>query len=119
MALDKITYGTLVEEIAKDTEIEAKVVKQVLEGLRSNVIHFTSSGIEVALPKLVKFKAKHVAAKRKGEMVRNPSTGEMSPRAEAQPAKFLLKATALQGEFAGGPIVTSAQGRRLKEALGV
>src|SRR4051794_8916136 len=95
MALERLTYSDFVGEVAKRTEVDEKTVKKVLTGFREEVIDCAANGYAVTIPSFIKFTLKFEPAKRKGEMIRSPQSGEMQPRKEGKPAGFKLKAAAL------------------------
>lgn len=123
MALDSITQSGLIDEIVdrlgKDGKQYSKAdVRNILKAFEEETIDCVANGYKVSLPGFVRFEPRFQAAKRKGELVRNPSSGEMAPRAEGQPAKFKVKAFASSALAKRLPSITSTQGKALKRAIG-
>lgn len=117
-----MTEAEFVERLAENLgEFEyvggVRGARMWLKEFKRTVAECVAAGERVSLTKLVKFEPKYVPAKMKGEMVRNPRTGETVPRAETVPASFKVKASAspaLKKEF---PKTTTKAGKDLAARL--
>jgi nucleoid DNA-binding protein len=117
--MERLTFPELVESVSAASGVDDKTTRAVIEHLRDEVIGWAAEGYSVSIPRLVKFQVRHQPAKRKGELVRNPATGEMAPRKEGVPESFKLKAFALPTASEGLPTAKTKEGKALKEAIGV
>lgn len=123
MALEALTYAGLVDEITNRLSHEGKEyskadVKNILKAFQDETIDCLANGYKVSLPGFCRFETRFSPAKKKGELVRNPSTGEMTPRAEGKPAVFKVKAFASSVLTRSLPSMTTKQGKELKASLG-
>lgn len=88
-----------------------------LKEFKKTVAECLAEGNQVSLTGLLRMEPRLVPEKKKGEMVRNPSTGETRPRAASEPASFKVKAFASSSLRAIFPAVRTAAGKRLAEQL--
>lgn len=73
-------------------DLDERAVKAILGAVKAEVISCVTNGYKVTLNQFGRFEPVFVPEKKKGEMVRNPTTGETKPRAEGVPAGFKAKA---------------------------
>lgn len=78
--------------LTEEKQLHPTIVRLVVKAFKEEVIDCLKNGYKVTLNGLVRFEPKYVTPKPKGEMVRNPGTGETAPRAAAIPASFTSKA---------------------------
>lgn len=120
MALESLSYAEFTDEMMKrldGTGISRVDAKKVLKAFEEEVIDCAANGYKVSVPGFVRFQPRYVAAKRKGEMVRNPTTGETAPRAVGVPASFKLKAFVSSSAAKRLPDPARAAGKNLKAML--
>lgn len=92
--------------------------REFLKAFKEEVTDCLINGYKVTLSGLVRFEPKYVAAKPKGELVRNPATGEMQKRAAAVPASFRAKAYASSAVTKFFPSIRTKTGQELASLLG-
>lgn len=112
-----VGFRELAEDIAAQNDISVRAATNILRGLPGIVLSHLGKGERVSLPGFLKLEVKHVPAKRKGELVRNPATGEMQRRLEPVAARFKVKASASTALGKNLPGANTAQGKRLVNAL--
>jgi nucleoid DNA-binding protein len=91
-----LTKSALVDLVATENDIPRNTAKGVLASLESALlgsVHPRGVG-EFTWPGLLKVTLRKVPARKAGTLVRNPSTGEMTPGA-AKPASVRVKIRAL------------------------
>ena len=109
----------LLANIPRGTDLWApRYAKVFLKTFKQTVKECVAEGYRVNFAGLVKFEPKFIPVKPKGEMVRNPRTGETAPRAAAVPAAFKVKATASSSLKAAFPSTRTNAGKELAERLG-
>lgn len=91
-----LSKSALIDLVATENEIPRSTAKAVLASLESALlgsVHPRGAG-EFTWPGLLKVTLRKVPARKAGTLVRNPSTGEMTPGA-AKPASVRVKIRAL------------------------
>lgn len=92
-------------------------VRAVVKAMKEEIADCLANGYKVTLTGLVRFEPKFVPEKKKGEPVRNPSTGETAPRAKTVPASFKAKAFASSSLKKVFPTIKSSAGTELAKQL--
>ena len=88
-----------------------------LREFKKTVAECVVEGKKVSLTGLVRFEPKYVPGKEKGELVRNPRTGETTPRAESIAPRFKVKAFASSAIGKQFPGTSTAAGKSLVKQL--
>lgn len=112
-----LTESQFASELAKRLDVSESEVKKFIKGFKAEVVDCLANGYKVSFAGLVRFEPKYVSAKAKGEMVRNPGTGEMAPRKVAEPASFKAKAFASSAIAKFFPSLRTNAGKALEELL--
>jgi len=115
--LSSVTEAQLVKDIAYSLAMPQSDVKKVIDAFKEEVVDHLVSGTKVNLVGFGSWTPVYVKPKRKGEMVRNPSTGEEAPRAKAVDAAFKVKASASPSLKTKFPKVKTAPGAKLEKLL--
>lgn len=112
-----VKEADVIASVAERSGVDPATVRNVVKALKADVVDRVVRGERVNLQGLAKFEPKLVAGKKKGELVRNPRTGETTPRPESIPASFKVKASASSSIKKLFPAVKSAAGKRLHDQL--
>jgi nucleoid DNA-binding protein len=113
-----LTEAQFIDELLKRCDGMSKAdVKLVVKAFKEEVVDCLTNGYKVSLSGLVRFEPKYVGEKKKGEMVRNPATGETQPRAASVPASFRAKAYASSAIAKQFPTTRSSVGKALATQL--
>jgi nucleoid DNA-binding protein len=115
--LSTVSEATLVKDVAFATGYPQREVRDILSAVKDEIVDNLVDGSKVNLMGLVRFTPSYVAAKKKGELVRNPATGEMIKRAAGVPASFRVKASASSAIKKQFPSVASSAGKKLESLL--
>jgi hypothetical protein len=107
----KATNGGLDE---KDVQ---KLGTALVKAFKAETVDCITNGYKVTLSNLLRIEPRFVPEKPKGEMVRNPGTGETKPRAKAEPASFTVKAFASKALRNSFPSLRSKAGKDLVDLL--
>jgi nucleoid DNA-binding protein len=93
---EEMTKSELMNFLSEESGIEAKDVKKVMTKLEEAILgSLAPKGVgNFTLPGLVKFITRKVPARKAGQLVRNPATGEMV-KGKAKPASVRVKARPL------------------------
>lgn len=115
--LNSVGTMQLVKDVAFATGYPQGEVREIVSALSAEIVDYLVGGNKVSLTGFVTFKPSYVPEKKRGELVRNPATGEMMKRAKAEPASFRVKATASPSIKKQFPSVKSAAGAKLEKLL--